>query len=102
MIVHVTTARYLTEYQFEVTFNDGRTGIADLSESLNGPVFEPLRDTAFFARGTLDPEIGTIAWPNGADMAPEYFYYLAFRNDERLAGLFREWGYLHETSAASR
>jgi len=102
MIIHVTNARYLSGYQFEVTFTDGRTGVADLNDSLKGAVFEALRDPAFCARGTLDSEIGTIVWPNGADMAPEYFYYLAFRDDEGLADLFREWGYLRETSAATR
>src|ERR1700731_2825205 len=93
MIIHVTNARYVNGYGFEVTFSDGRTGVADLSESLNGPVFERLRDPAFSARGKLDSEIGTIVWPNGADMAPEYLYYLAFRDDAALAGLFGEWGY---------
>jgi len=101
MVIHLTKARYLSGHQFEVTFSDGRTGIADVSESLSGPVFEPLREPAFLARGTLDSELGTIVWPNGAEMAPEYFYYLAFRDDERLADLFREWGYLRATSAAS-
>jgi uncharacterized protein DUF2442 len=34
-------------------------------------VFEPLRDPAYFATVQLDPELGTISWPNGADVAPE-------------------------------
>lgn len=37
-------------------------------------VFEPLRDPAYFARVSVDPEAGTIAWPNGADMAPDPLY----------------------------
>ena len=41
MIIHVTDATYLHDYQFEVAFSDGRRGIADLSGSLDGPIFAP-------------------------------------------------------------
>jgi hypothetical protein len=37
-------------------------------------VFEPLREPAFFARVTVDPEIGTVVWPNGADLDPLVLY----------------------------
>lgn len=33
-------------------------------------VFEPLRDPAFFAQVRVDPEAGTLVWPNGADLDP--------------------------------
>lgn len=36
------------------------------------PIFEPLRDRAVFEQVSVDPEINTIAWPNGADFAPEF------------------------------
>jgi hypothetical protein len=102
MIIHVTDAKYLRDGQFELAFNDGRRGVADLSGTLEGPVFEPLRDPAFLARGAVDPETRTLSWPNGADVAPEYLYFLAFRDDVALSDLFHEWGYLREHSAASR
>jgi hypothetical protein len=102
MIIDVTEARHLHDGQFELTFNDGRRGVADLKGMLEGPVFEPLRDPEFLARGAVDPETRTLAWPNGADIAPEYLYFLAFRNDPALAGLFHEWGYLREHSVSSR
>lgn len=94
MILHVTEARYLKDYEVEVAFNDGRKGIADLSDTLSGPVFEPLRDKVFFARLNVDQELQTIAWPNGADLAPEYIYFRAFRDDPDLQEQFKQWGYL--------
>jgi Protein of unknown function (DUF2442) len=39
-----------------------------------GPVFEPLRDPAFFAKVRVDPELGTVVWLNGADLAPEVLH----------------------------
>jgi hypothetical protein len=55
-----------------VTFNDGRSGTVDFARWLEGPVFEPLRDTEYFKRFFLDG--GTVSWPNGADVAPETLY----------------------------
>ncbi len=102
MIIHVTSAKHIHTGQFELAFSDGRRGVADLTGTLNGPVFEPLRDPEFMSRGALDPETRTLAWPNGADIAPEFLYFLAFRDDRDLSALFHEWGYLREESVASR
>lgn len=43
---------------------------------LDGPVFESLQDPEYFARVVVDPVCGTVAWPNGADFAPEALYEL--------------------------
>jgi hypothetical protein len=59
-----------------VEFSDGVSGEIDLSTRLFGPMFEPLRDPAFFAAVTLDA-FGVPTWPNGADLAPEPLYGLA-------------------------
>jgi len=48
------------------------SGEVDLAAELDGPIFEPLRDPAVFAQVSVDPEINTIVWPNGADFAPEF------------------------------
>ena len=45
-------------------------GIAFGSRSM----FEPLRDVGYFARVTVDAELGTIVWPNGADVAPDVLH----------------------------
>lgn len=94
MFLHVIGARYLEEFRVEVSFNDGRKGIADLREALRGPVFEPLKDKSLFAQLFVDDELDTISWPNGADLAPEYIYFQAFKNEPDLQERFKEWGYV--------
>jgi hypothetical protein len=37
-------------------------------------VFAPLADTRRFAEVRVNPDTGTIEWPNGADIAPETLY----------------------------
>jgi hypothetical protein len=64
---------YLTDYKFYIAFDDGLAGTVDLTEYLaKGPVFKPLRDREFFRQAEIIG--GTIAWPNGADIAPERLY----------------------------
>ena len=94
MILHVTKARYVGDYKVAVTFNDGRTGIADLEDALGGPVFEALKDKSLFSQLEVDPELATLSWPNGADLAPEYIYFKAFEEDPELEEKFKEWGYV--------
>jgi uncharacterized protein DUF2442 len=55
-------------YGLRLTFDDGLSREIDLSEDLWGPVFEPLKDPAFFAQAFVDH--GTVAWPNGVDLDP--------------------------------
>jgi hypothetical protein len=71
-MLNILEAKVRGEYRLWLQFNDGSTGEIDLREHLTGPVFEPLRDPATFATVHVDPEIRTIAWPNGADFAPEF------------------------------
>lgn len=71
MIVRVTSARVCGSHRLHLTFNDGTSKTVDLEGKLRGPIFEPLKDPVYFARGTLDPICGTVVWPNGADIAPE-------------------------------
>jgi Protein of unknown function (DUF2442) len=94
MFLHVTKAQYLEDYKVAVSFNDGRTGVADLSAALKGGVFEPLNELTVFSQLRVDEELETIVWPNGADLAPEYIYFQAFRDNSDLQGQFRQWGYI--------
>jgi hypothetical protein len=101
MFLHITSAEYVDEYKVKVYFNNGRTGIADLSSALKGPIFEPLKNKSLFSKLKVDKELGTIVWPNGVDLAPEFIYFLAFKDDEKLQPLFREWGYVAQQVSSS-
>jgi Protein of unknown function (DUF2442) len=69
---HVVRAEYRGGHSIQLTFNDGLERVVDFTRWIRGPVFEPLRDLAYFQRFFL--EGGTVAWPNGADIAPETLY----------------------------
>ncbi len=68
----VIRAEYRGGYRIRLTFNDNLQKTIDFSGWLDGPVFEPLKDPAYFGRFFIDG--GTVAWPNGADIAPETLY----------------------------
>jgi hypothetical protein len=71
MILRIREARVSGPHSLRLTFNDGTTKQVNVNPLLDGPIFEPLRDPAYFARVTLDSICGTVVWPNGADFAPE-------------------------------
>lgn len=73
-LVHVRSVEVLDGFRVRLTFEDGQSGVIDLAGELWGPVFEPLKDPARFAEVYVDEIGGTIAWPNGADIAPEWLY----------------------------
>ena len=70
-LVHVTSVESLGDHRLHLTFEDGSEGELDLSGWSWHGVFEPLEDPNYFGKVRLDEELGTIVWPNGADMAPE-------------------------------
>ena len=94
MFLHVTLVKYLKDDTVELSFNSGKRGVVDLSAALKGSMFEPLKDKSIFSKLFVDEELETIAWPNGADLAPEYIYYQAFKDDPELQDQFKQWGYL--------
>ena len=77
MIPRVIEVKPLDGYRLWLRFQDGVSGIVDLRAELWGPMFEPLKDEALFAQVLLHPELDTVVWPNGADLAPEFLYRAA-------------------------
>ena len=77
MILRIVEAEVRGDSCLRVVFNDGIDKVVNLTAILDGPVFEPLRASEYFARMKLDPVCGTVVWPNGADFAPEALHILA-------------------------
>ena len=99
-MLHISDAEYLDEYRLRVVFNNGREGVADLRPMIfDRPqtVFTPLEDPAVFQQFAIAH--GALCWPDELDVAAEYIYFLAFRDDESQRELFEEWGYLHSPVA---
>ena len=94
MPLHLTKARYLEGFQIEIAFSDGRKGIVDLFSVLRGSLFSSLKNPKKFAQFKIHPELQTLSWKCGADLAPEYIYFLAFKKAPELQNLFKKWGYI--------
>ena len=74
MIIHVTQVQVVGRSSLDLTFDDGTRKRVNLRRELYGPIFEPLRDSAYFAQAYLDANSRTVTWPNGADFAPDFLY----------------------------
>lgn len=75
MLKDVVKVEYMDGYRLHLCFEDGIEGVIDVSERLPFTgVFAPLQDKSYFAQVSVDPEIGTIVWPNGADLDPDVLY----------------------------
>ena len=77
MFFDVTHAEYLGNYQIHFEFEDGSSGVADLSNyPEDGTVFSAFFNLDYFSSFYI--EHGTLVWGNGEiDIAPEKLYELA-------------------------
>lgn len=71
MLVQVISAEPLKHHQVHVRFDDQSERIVDIAQMVTWRgVFAPLEDLEYFRQLHVDPELGTIVWPNGADLDP--------------------------------
>ncbi len=91
----VNEASYSGDYCINLTFNNGRQGVANLKETIfhdKRPVFSTLKDEANFKNFKVAHS--AVVWSDEIDLASEYLFYLAFKDDPDLQTQFKQWGYL--------
>jgi len=78
-LIDVVDVKPLDEKKLELSFADGLKAVVDMEKVIQtfDGVFAPLKDPDFFRQVKVDPEIGTIVWPNGADVCPDVLYSYA-------------------------
>ena len=66
----VTGFEHVEDYTLRVRFDDGSERVINFEPVLYGPLFGALRDPIVFRQVKLNPAVGTLVWPNGADVDP--------------------------------
>ena len=74
LLPRVVAVEPLEGWRLRLTFTDRLVREVDLSGDLWGPMAEPLRDPDYFRQVQVDPELGTVTWPNGYDLDPDVLH----------------------------
>ncbi len=72
--MHVTAVKCVGHCTLRVWFDDDTVKDVDFTGELWGEVFAPLKDPEFFQQVSVNPETGTVQWPNGTDVAPGFLH----------------------------
>jgi hypothetical protein len=69
-IYRVCSFEIVSAYVLRIRFDDETEQTIDFRPILAGELYGPLRDLEIFNHVRVDPEVGTLVWPNGADFDP--------------------------------
>jgi len=87
MLKDIIYVQPLEDYRLHVRFEDGIEGVIDLVNLVKfSGVFGPLRDRQYFLQVSVNPDLGTICWPNGADLDPDVLYAIVTDQSVKLSG----------------
>jgi hypothetical protein len=74
-MIRIRSTEPLRDFLVRLTFSDNSEKVVDLEPYFHGPVFEAIRaDRRLFRSVRVDPELGTIVWPNAAHVDPDVLY----------------------------
>lgn len=74
-MVDISQVEVVAERTVRLWFSDGTERVVDLSPLLWGPAFaEITADDELFSAVRVDPGLGTITWPNDADLDPDVLH----------------------------
>ena len=75
MLKDVVEVQPLQGYHLRLRLEDDAEGVVDLAQIVEFTgVFAPLREREYFVKVCVNPELGTICWPNGVDLDPDVLY----------------------------
>ena len=75
MLKDVTNVELLDGFRLHITFEDGVEGTVDIQEIVDFTgIFSLLADPEYFSQVSVDSDLGTICWPNHADLDPDVLY----------------------------
>ena len=75
MLRDVVSVQALPEHRLRIRFDDGTEGVVNVADMVEFTgVFEPLRAQEFFAKASVNTELGTVCWPNKADLGSDVLY----------------------------
>ena len=89
-MISVNAAKYAGKYNLQLTSNNGKEGMVNLEDTVlkdKRKIFLKLQDISRFKNFKIDH--GTVVWSDELDLAPEYLFYLAFKEDDGLQEQFR-------------
>jgi hypothetical protein len=86
--VDVIEARALEGRRLQLKFADGVDAVLEMDKVISRyeGVFAPVRDDDFFRQVRVDADLGTVVWPNGADLCPDVLYSYATGKPIRVNG----------------
>lgn len=70
----VKEASYVEGYKLRIRFDNDEVKLVDLTDHLDGGIFELLKDISYFKSFEVNRDIDTVVWPNEADFSPEFLY----------------------------
>jgi hypothetical protein len=84
MLYDVIEVKTLEDYKIYIRFENGVSGKIDISKivSFKG-IFAKLKDKKYFATVSVNRDVGTICWKNGADIAPCRLYSIVLKQDKK-------------------
>ncbi|GEM_PF-1763881 len=73
-MLDIVEAKYLDGYKIHLRFENDAEGVVDFADRKMINLTEAWKDLDFFKSFKINHQCGTIEWPNGMDISPEFLF----------------------------